>query len=138
MNRFRLLTETIFRKQCVWGYGRIKRKRKSHNQMNYHFLRRTLRLILTAGMCVSMGAPLMAAEKPAAKPNILFIMLDDLGKEWVSCYGAEDIQTPNIDALAAGGMRFDNAYSMPSCTPSRTTVLSGKYPWRTEIGRAHV
>ena len=58
-------------------------------------------------------------------------MLDDLGKEWIACYGAEDINTPNIDSLAASGMVFNNAYSMPSCTPSRTTVLTGKYPWRT-------
>ena len=69
---------------------------------------------------------------PAAdQPNILFIMVDDLGKEWVSCYGAEDIETPNIDALAAGGMRFENAYSMPQCTPTRVTLLTGQYPWRT-------
>jgi arylsulfatase A-like enzyme len=57
-------------------------------------------------------------------------MVDDLGKEWVGCYGAEDIKTPNIDALAAGGMKFNNAYSMPQCTPSRATLLTGKYPWR--------
>ena len=102
------------------------------------FLRRTLRKLLIAGTCLGMVAPLTAADKAPAvgsaersKPNILFIMLDDLGKEWVSCYGAEDIQTPNIDALAAGGMKFHNAYSMPSCTPSRSTVLTGKYPWRT-------
>ncbi|WDE98902.1 sulfatase-like hydrolase/transferase [Lentisphaera profundi] len=86
---------------------------------------------------IFMGAMTMggftgrAAESSVDKPNIIFIMLDDLGKEWVGCYGAEDIKTPNIDALAAGGMIFNNAYSMPSCTPSRTTVLSGKYPWRT-------
>jgi len=58
-------------------------------------------------------------------------MVDDLGKEWISCYGAEDIQTPNIDALARTGMRFENAYSMPQCTPSRATLLTGQYPWRT-------
>jgi len=71
-----------------------------------------------------------AAEKKA-RPNILFIMVDDLGKEWISCCGAEDIETPNIDALAKTGMRFENAYSMPQCTPSRTTLLTGQYPWRT-------
>ena len=95
------------------------------------FLRRTLITILAAGICTSITAPLKAVEKTAIKPNILYIMVDDLGKEWVSCYGAEDIQTPNIDALAAGGMKFHNAYSMPACTPSRTTLLTGKYPWRT-------
>ena len=62
--------------------------------------------------------------------NVLFIMVDDLGKEWISCYGSDDIKTPNIDALAAGGMTFNNAYSMPSCTSSRTMLLTGKYPWR--------
>ena len=64
-------------------------------------------------------------------PYILFIMIDDLGKAWVSCYGADDIKTPNLDSLAAGGMKFQNAYSMGSCSPSRTTLLTGKYPFRT-------
>lgn len=64
------------------------------------------------------------------KPNIIFIMVDDLGKEWISCYGAEDIKTPHIDALAAGGMKFNKAYSMPQCTPSRATLLTGTYPFR--------
>ena len=57
-------------------------------------------------------------------------MVDDLGKEWLSCYGSDVIKTPNIDNLAAEGMTFNNAYSMPSCTSSRTTLLTGKYPWR--------
>lgn len=65
------------------------------------------------------------------RPNILFIMVDDLGKDWISCYGAEGIQTPRIDALAAGGMKFRNAWSMPQCTPTRVTLLTGQYPWRT-------
>jgi len=76
-------------------------------------------------------ATLFACVIASAAPNILFIMVDDLGKEWISCYGAEDIETPNIDALAAGGMRFENAYSMPQCTPSRITLLTGQYPYRT-------
>jgi len=58
-------------------------------------------------------------------------MVDDLGKEWISCYGAEDIKTPHIDALASGGMTFTNAYAMPQCTPTRVTLLTGKYPWKT-------
>jgi len=66
-----------------------------------------------------------------AKPNIIFIMVDDLGKDWISCYGADDIKTPNIDALAKGGMKFHNAWSMPQCTPTRATLLTGQYPWRT-------
>jgi arylsulfatase A-like enzyme len=81
------------------------------------------RLLLTA--CMSLLS--LSAEE---KPNILFILADDLGKEWISCYGAEDIRTPHIDALAAGGMKFNNAYSMPQCTPSRVALLTGTYPWR--------
>jgi len=68
---------------------------------------------------------------PAAKPNILFIMADDLGPEWLSCYGGEDIQTPHLDALAKGGVRFTHScYSMPKCTPTRVTLLTGQYPFR--------
>ena len=86
--------------------------------------------VLSACVWASIAVPLMAVEKSSTKPNILFIMVDDLGKDWISSYGAEDITTPNIDALAAGGMKFHNAYSMPACSPSRVTLLTGKYPWR--------
>ncbi|MBT3227634.1 MAG: sulfatase-like hydrolase/transferase [Candidatus Marinimicrobia bacterium] len=67
------------------------------------------------------------------QPNIIFIMIDDLGKEWLTTCGAEhdDMGLPNIEALASGGMRFTNAYSMPQCTPARITLLTGQYPWRT-------
>lgn len=65
-----------------------------------------------------------------SSPNIILILVDDLGKEWVSCYGAEDISTPNIDALAGSGMLFNNVYCMPQCTPTRVTLLTGQYPYR--------
>ena len=65
------------------------------------------------------------------QPNIIFIMVDDLGKEWISCYGADSIRTPSIDQMAAEGMMFHNAWSMPQCTPTRVTLLTGKYPWKT-------
>lgn len=57
-------------------------------------------------------------------------MVDDLGPEWISAYGSEVIQTPNIDRLAAEGMLFTKAYSMPQCTPTRATLLTGQYPFR--------
>ena len=69
--------------------------------------------------------------KAINKPNIMFIMVDDLGKDWISCYGADNIKTPNIDRLAKGGLKFHNAWSMPQCTPTRATLLTGQYPWRT-------
>ena len=80
----------------------------------------------------SLLAPTLALAKKQskAKPNIVFIMVDDLGKEMISCYGSEKVKTPNIDALAAEGMRFTNAYSMPQCVPTRATVMTGQYPFR--------
>ena len=84
----------------------------------------TLRLF--EGLCVF----LLAAPAWAAPPNIVLIMADDLGPEWISSYGGEGIETPNIDHLAAGGMVFRNAYSMPQCTPTRVTLLTGQYPFR--------
>jgi arylsulfatase A-like enzyme len=83
-------------------------------------------ILLTLGLLTLLPSGYAETEKP----NILFIMVDDLGKEWLSCYGGEEIQTPNIDALAAGGMTFNKAYSMPSCTSSRAALLTGTYPWR--------
>lgn len=75
-------------------------------------------------------ACLLAASAWAAPPNLVLIMVDDLGPEWISSYGAEGIETPNIDKLAEGGMLFRNAYSMPQCTPTRVTLLTGQYPFR--------
>jgi len=66
----------------------------------------------------------------ADRPNIVFIMVDDLGPEWISSYGGEGIETPNVDKLAQQGLSFDNAYSMPQCTPTRATLLTGQYPFR--------
>jgi arylsulfatase A-like enzyme len=64
------------------------------------------------------------------RPNILFVMLDDMGKEWVSAYGSENVSTPWIDSLADEGMRFDNAWMTPQCTPTRIALLTGQYPFR--------
>ncbi len=71
----------------------------------------------------------LAACAPQQPPNILFIMVDDLGPEWIGAYGSEVIDTPNIDRLAAEGMLFNKAYSMPQCTPTRVTLLTGQYPY---------
>jgi len=75
-----------------------------------------------------IGAGVLAAD--ARQPNIIFILVDDLGKEWVNCYGGEGIETPRIDELAKSGMKLTNAYSMPQCTPSRTCFMTGQYPFR--------
>ncbi|GAB5561278.1 MAG: sulfatase-like hydrolase/transferase [Synoicihabitans sp.] len=79
---------------------------------------------------LSLTALSVAAERTDDRPNILFILLDDLGKEWVSAYGAEDIETPVVDALAAGGIKFNNFYVMPQCTPTRLSLMTGQKPFR--------
>ena len=76
--------------------------------------------------CLAPAQSVLAAEP--TQPNILFIMVDDLGKDWIGCYGADDIKTPRIDSLADGGIKFHNAWSMPQCTPTRVTLLTGVCP----------
>jgi arylsulfatase A-like enzyme len=69
---------------------------------------------------------LFAAQAPARKPNILLILADDLGYGNLGCYGGSQIQTPNLDRLAAGGMRFTDAYAGSTvCAPSRCTLMTG-------------
>ena len=66
-------------------------------------------------------------------PNIILIYADDLGFGDVGCYGATEIPTPNIDRLAAGGLRFTEGHApAATCTPSRYSLLTGTYPWRNE------
>ena len=72
---------------------------------------------------------------PTPRPNILFILADDLGYGDLSCYGRPDYQTPNLDLLAAQGVRLLNAYSAsPVCTPTRCAFITGRYPARTRVG----
>jgi arylsulfatase A-like enzyme len=69
------------------------------------------------------------------RPNIIYIMADDLGYADLSCFGNKTYQTPNIDKLALQGVKFMNAYSAaPVCTPTRTSFITGRYPARTPVG----
>jgi arylsulfatase A-like enzyme len=67
---------------------------------------------------------------PTRPPNIVLIMADDLGYETIGAYGGTSYETPNIDALAASGMRFDAAHANPLCTPSRVKIMTGRYNLR--------
>jgi arylsulfatase A-like enzyme len=62
-----------------------------------------------------------------SKPNIVLLMADDLGYECLSCYGSTSYRTPNLDALAGGGVRFTQAYAQPLCTPTRVQLMTGLY-----------
>lgn len=71
----------------------------------------------------------------SARPNIIFILADDLGWGDLSCYGRPDYRTPNLDRLAAQGTRLTDAYSASAvCTPTRCGFITGRYPARTRIG----
>jgi arylsulfatase A-like enzyme len=91
---------------------------------------KTNKFLLTGSLAALGSVGCSTLEKEVkAKPNIIFILIDDLGKEWINCYGGENIETPNIDKLAGTGMKFNHAYSMPQCTPSRACFMSGQYPY---------
>jgi arylsulfatase A-like enzyme len=74
-----------------------------------------------------------AAAPAASKPNIIFIMADDLGYTDVAAYGSKYYETPNIDRLAAQGMRFTNYHHCQNCTPTRAALMSGQYGARTGV-----
>ena len=70
-------------------------------------------------------------KKAPTKPNIIIVYMDDLGYGDVSYNGAKKLKTPNMDAMAMEGMRFNNGYATSAtCTPSRYALLTGVYPWR--------
>ena len=77
-----------------------------------------------------LGAAPSEGRNPV-KPNIIFILADDLGVGDVGCYGADHYKTPNIDRLAADGIRFRHAYTAPLCGPSRAMILTGRHLFRT-------
>ena len=75
------------------------------------------------------------AANQAAKPNIVFILADDLGYADVSCYGQQDYTTPNIDRLALEGMKFTQAYANSAvCSATRTALITGRYQYRLTVG----
>jgi arylsulfatase A-like enzyme len=97
-----------------------------------------LALILSFG-CRNAG-PEPAATQPSdnsssRRPNIVYIMADDMGYADLSGYGRKDYETPALDRLAAEGMRFTQAYAIaPVCTPTRVGLMTGRYPARTRAG----
>ncbi len=81
------------------------------------------------------GAGRMASAAPAKRPNVLFILADDLGYGDLSCYGRPDYATPALDAFAKQGVKFtDNYAAAPVCTPTRCAFVTGRYPQRLAVG----
>jgi arylsulfatase A-like enzyme len=97
----------------------------------------TRRQFIAGAVSIASTANVLAQSpfKKPARPNILFILADDMGWADLSCYGRPDYQTPNLDRFAAEGMRFTNAYSAaPVCTPTRVGFMTGRYPARLRVG----
>jgi len=82
-----------------------------------------------------LGCLLMTglASAQAPRPNVIIILVDDLGYSDIGCYGSE-IETPNIDKLAAGGMRFTQFYNYGRCCPTRAALITGRHPHQVGIG----
>ena len=92
--------------------------------------------IATLTLAALFAAGCTTPQEPAAPPNIIFILADDLGYGDLGVYGQKTIQTPSLDALASQGMRFTCAYTaQPICSPSRAAVMTGKCPARLNLTR---
>jgi arylsulfatase A-like enzyme len=90
--------------------------------------------ILLAALLLTPLAALQAADNPKPGPNVIVILADDLGWADLSCYGSTFHESPNLDKLAAQGMRFTQAYSSsPYCSPSRAAIMTGRHPARVKI-----
>src|SRR6266446_3963701 len=94
-----------------------------------------LRGAVTGMIALAAGVVTKEAQRSAKPPNVVFILADDLGYADVSCYGRPDLKTPNIDRIAATGVRFLQAYANSAvCTATRTALITGRYQYRLRVG----
>jgi arylsulfatase A-like enzyme len=97
--------------------------------------RALLRSAALGTIALAVGLSNAFGQQVSGPPNVVFIMADDLGYADVSCYGRRDISTPNIDGLAAKGVRFLQAYANSAvCSATRTALITGRYQYRLPIG----
>ena len=95
-------------------------------------MRFSFRLFIGLTLATFASFPSFAASKPA-KPNIIVILSDDMGFSDIGCYGSE-INTPNLDRLAAEGLKFTQFYNTARCCPTRASLLTGLYPHQAGVG----
>src|SRR5687767_11857922 len=85
-------------------------------------------------LCLAMGFARLSPARAAERPNIIVVLIDDMGWGDLSCFGGEGVTTQHIDRLAAEGLSFTNFYvGSPICSPSRTAITTGQYPARWRI-----
>ena len=94
---------------------------------------RTLYFIMMLVGITALGFAASDSGNPAPKPNIVLILADDLGIECLSAYGGTSLRTPHIDKLASQGMKFTRCFSNPYCSPSRASLLTGRYPFQNGL-----
>ncbi len=85
-----------------------------------------------------LASGVAAATLAQPSPNIVLLFADDLGYGDLGAFGSPTIRTPQLDRLAAEGLRMTSFYSAPSCVPARTQLLLGRYPSRVRVGRTSV
>lgn len=116
-------------RQTKWfetGYGLV------NQTMNYvRLMHSTFRSVLQMFLVLMVWcwSALDGQSMESARPNVLLILADDVGREVLECYRGSSYRTPQLNALANEGTRFTHAYVMPSCHPTRVTLLSGQYPF---------
>jgi arylsulfatase A len=102
---------------------------------NFNFLKTagiiSFGMLTGTGQMLAKSSASVPVNAPEKKPNIIFILADDLGYAEIGCYGSDRYKTPNIDKLASQGLRFTHGYSTPLCGPSRACLLTGRYAFRT-------
>ncbi|MGE0755421.1 MAG: sulfatase-like hydrolase/transferase [Pirellulaceae bacterium] len=84
---------------------------------------------------VALGGP--PADRAVERPNVVVILIDNCGQEWLGCYGSEEGCTPHLDQLARDGLRVENCYTPPVCGPSRIVALTGRYLLRSGMTLHH-
>ena len=91
-------------------------------------------LLCSIWLLVALTSEFSSAMANDRKPNVIVILADDLGYGDLSCYGADDIATPNIDGMAAEGAKFNSFYVSPVCSPTRAALMTGSHSTRVGIG----
>ena len=115
------------------GAESASRTRHAGGAMTDQLSRRDFLGVAAGTAAAALCAP--RAARAQGRPNVLFILADDLGYGDLSSYGRPDYSTPVLDRLATQGMKFTSAYAAaPVCTPTRVAFMTGRYPQRTEVG----
>ncbi len=102
---------------------------------SYHPLTRRSLLLGMSGLSALLPSRSHAAPANALRPNIVVLLSDDMGWEQVGFNGGKEVPTPNIDRIAREGVKMSQFYVQPVCSPSRSCIMTGRYPWKTGTER---